>query len=163
MQLCRLYLSTLPSSELLYCMTKCTMTCTCLEASQCAVQRSHEQFSGRQSHASFEDYIRICLSQLQHTHSGKKIQWNNLQKQTLKYHPVCYGFPAVLKTSSSQHYMANFCTHVNCFILSTWKQQVKKYGPFGRHERYSTTSSYLISVLSSAVLHPKQKPGIPTS
>lgn len=72
------------------------MTRTCLEASQCAVQRNREPFSGKQSHASFEDYIRICLSQQQQTHTGKKIQWNNLQKQILKDHSACNRFPAVL-------------------------------------------------------------------
>lgn len=84
-------------------LTKCTMTHTCWEASQCAAPRTHEHFSGRQLHASFGDYIHICLSQQQQTHTGKKIQWNNLQKQILKDHPACNGFSSVLL-----HHLAHF-------------------------------------------------------
>lgn len=48
--------------------------CTCLELLQCARQSSHEQSSGRQSHASFEGYTHICPFQQQQTHTGEKIQ-----------------------------------------------------------------------------------------
>lgn len=87
------------------------MTCTCLEASQCAVQRSHEQFSGRQSHASFEDYIRICLSQQQQTHTGKKIQWTTYKTDT-EISPCMLLISSSAMTSSCQHYLASFCPHV---------------------------------------------------
>lgn len=88
------------------------MTCTCLEASQCAVQRSHEQFSGRQSHASFEDYIRICLSQQQQTHTGKKNSMEQLTKTDTEISPCMLLISSSAMMSSCQHYLASFCPHV---------------------------------------------------
>ena len=51
--------------------TELTETCTCLEVWQRAGHWSHVQFSGRQSHASFEGYTRINPFQLQQIHFGR--------------------------------------------------------------------------------------------
>lgn len=139
------------------------MTCTCLEASQCVVQRIRERFSGRQSHASFEDYIHICLSQQQQTHTGKKIQWNNLQEQILKDHPAWISSSTMM--SSTPYYLACFCSHVTVLSqISGISKLLKKYGFFWRKWEISsnTLSSCFISVFSSCTLQSKQKPSIPT-
>lgn len=75
-QLCHLrnYIGSSRKCEFLSSVAKQMGTCTCLEAWQCAGPWSHGQFSGRQSHASFEGYTRINPFQLQQIHSGGEIQ-----------------------------------------------------------------------------------------